>query len=69
MRNENKEEFLQLLDKLRSKQDTIKPREGVEIILKAIDELMESKSAAITHLIMQIRLDLDVELRMYELMI
>ncbi len=39
----------------------------VEIILKTIDELIEIKSADITQEIIQTRLNLDVELRMYEL--
>ncbi len=38
-------------------------------ILKAIDELLEIKSADITQEIIQIRLNLDVELRMYEIKI
>ena len=59
---EDKEKVLGLLNKLQAKQDTIQPRDAVEIILKAIDELMEIKSVDIT----QIRLNLDVELRMYE---
>ena len=59
---ENKEKVLELLNKLQTKQDTIQPQEAVETILDAVDELLEIKSADIT----QIRLNLDVELRMYE---
>ena len=59
---EDREKVLGLLNKLQAKQDTIQPREAVEIILKSIDELMEIKSVDIT----QKRLNLDVELRMYE---
>jgi short-subunit dehydrogenase involved in D-alanine esterification of teichoic acids len=65
--NEHKEEVLELLNKLQSEQTTIEPQEAAGIILKAIDELMEIKSAAMTQEIIQIRLNLDVELRMFEL--
>ena len=37
---EDREKVLGLLNKLQTKQDTIQPRDAVEIILKAIDELM-----------------------------
>ncbi|MCL4479366.1 MAG: carboxypeptidase regulatory-like domain-containing protein [Deltaproteobacteria bacterium] len=60
---EDKEKVLELLNKLHAKQDTIQPQEAVDIILNAIDELTEIQSADIT----QIRLNLDVELRMYEM--
>ena len=60
---EDKEKVLELLNRLQSKQDTIQPQEAVETILHAIDDLTEIKSADIT----QIRLNLDVELKMYEI--
>ena len=62
---EDKEEVLELLNKLQTEQDTIQPQEAVEKLIKAIDELMEIKSASLT----QIRLNLDVELRIYEVRI
>ncbi len=60
---EDKEKVLTLLNKLQSEQDTLKPQAVAEAILKAIDELMEIKSADITQQIIQIRLNLDVELK------
>ena len=60
---EDKEKVLELLNNLQSQQDTIQSQEAVKTILKAIDELMKIKSVDIT----QIRLKLDVELRMYEM--
>jgi hypothetical protein len=78
---EHKEKVLNILNKLQSNAgEELDSRchgndrggdechDPIKDILKAIDELMEIKSADITLEIIQIRLNLDVEVRMYELM-